>query len=80
MPYSLTTLERAVGPYPAGTVWADPDLDEAARLMREVVEDPEAARQRGRRGQQAVGERQSLDFYASHRGVRPDRFWEVFFE
>ena len=31
VPYSLTTLEEAVGPYPAGTVWADPDLQEAAR-------------------------------------------------
>ena len=61
VPYSLTTLGHAVGPYPAGTVWADPDLDEAARLMREVVDDPDAARERGQRGREALQSRQSLD-------------------
>ena len=61
VPYSLTTLGHAVGPYPAGTVWADPDLDEAARLMREVVDGPEAARERGRRGRDALESRQSLE-------------------
>ena len=40
VPYSLPSLDAAIGPYPAGTVWADPDLDEAARFMRQVVEDP----------------------------------------
>src|SRR3954463_11416251 len=61
VPYSLTALEQAVGPYPAGTVWADPDLDEAARLMRAVVDDPEAARERGSRGQQTIRDRQSIE-------------------
>ncbi|MDQ2911486.1 MAG: methyltransferase domain-containing protein [Actinomycetota bacterium] len=61
VPYTLTTLEQAVGPYPAGTVWADPDLDEAARLMREVVDDPERARERGQRGRDAIESRQSVD-------------------
>ena len=81
VPYSLTTLERAVGPYPAGTVWADPDLDEAARLMRAVVDDPDAARERGARGQQAIRERQSLERAAEFlrervpvlEGLRTDR-------
>ena len=61
VPYRLTTLDEPVGPYPAGTVWADPDLDEAARLLREVYEDPEAARARGRRGREAVRARQSIE-------------------
>ena len=34
VPFELATLDEAVGPYPAGTESADPDLDEAARLMR----------------------------------------------
>jgi glycosyltransferase involved in cell wall biosynthesis/SAM-dependent methyltransferase len=59
--YELTELERAVGPYPAGTVWAEPDLDVAAELMREVAEDPERARQRGELGRAAVAERQSVE-------------------
>ena len=65
VPYSLTSLEHAVGPYPAGTVWADPDLDEAARLLREVVDRPEEAHERGLRGRNAVETRQSLERAAS---------------
>jgi glycosyltransferase involved in cell wall biosynthesis/2-polyprenyl-3-methyl-5-hydroxy-6-metoxy-1,4-benzoquinol methylase len=61
VPYSLTSLGEAVGPYPAGTVWADPDLDEAARLMREVSEDPDGARKRGEAGRKAVEGRQSVE-------------------
>ena len=61
VPYSLTSLGEAVGPYPAGTVWADPDLDEAARLMREVSDDPERARERGEAGRRAVESRQSVE-------------------
>jgi len=61
VPYSLTSLGEAVGPYPAGTVWADPDLDEAARLLREVSDDPERARERGEAGRRAVESRQSVE-------------------
>ena len=39
-----STLERDYGPYMRGAVWADPDLDEAARLMRLVVEHPDEGR------------------------------------
>jgi glycosyltransferase involved in cell wall biosynthesis/SAM-dependent methyltransferase len=61
VPYSLTSLGEPVGPYPAGTVWADPDLDEAARLLREVSEDPDGARERGEAGRKAVESRQSVE-------------------
>ncbi len=37
-------------PYPARGIWADPDLDQAAALMREVFADPERARERGEAG------------------------------
>ena len=60
IPYSLTSLEHAVGPYPAGTVWADPDLEAAASVLREVFERPDAARERGEAGRAAVAERQSV--------------------
>ena len=65
IPYSLSSLDRGVGPYPAGTVWAEPDLDEAARFMQLVAEDPEQARERGRLGRKAVESKQSLDRAAS---------------
>ncbi len=65
VPYSLTSLDREIGPYPAGTVWAEPNLDEAARLMQLVVENPKQARERGSRGRKAVESKQSLDRAAS---------------
>jgi glycosyltransferase involved in cell wall biosynthesis/SAM-dependent methyltransferase len=61
VPYRLTSLDERVGPYPAGTIWADPDLDEAAKLMRQVFENREEAQQRGRRGREAVTQKQSLE-------------------
>jgi glycosyltransferase involved in cell wall biosynthesis/2-polyprenyl-3-methyl-5-hydroxy-6-metoxy-1,4-benzoquinol methylase len=61
VPYTLASLDEAVGPYPAGTVWAEPDLDEAARLLRHVVEEPADARRRGSLGKAALEERQSLE-------------------
>jgi len=41
-------------PYPPDGIWADPDLDQAAALMREVFEDPDAAGERGERARQDV--------------------------
>jgi len=52
--YRLTTIARDYGPYMRGASWADPDLDEAARLMRLVVEHPEQARERGRHAQYQI--------------------------
>ncbi len=46
-------------PYPADGVWADPDLDQAATLMRRVLADPGGARERGRRARREVIERHS---------------------
>jgi len=38
--FDLKPTEEAHGPYPAGTVWAEPRLDDAARQMRRVYDDP----------------------------------------
>jgi glycosyltransferase involved in cell wall biosynthesis len=54
--YRLVTLERDYGPYMRGASWADPDLDEAARLMRLVVEHPDAARTRGAQAERQIAE------------------------
>ncbi len=45
--YRTITLDRDFGPYMRGASWADPDLDEAANLMRLIVEHPEEGRARG---------------------------------
>jgi 2-polyprenyl-3-methyl-5-hydroxy-6-metoxy-1,4-benzoquinol methylase len=46
-------------PYPAGTVWADPDLEAAVQLMRYVYENPEEAEARGRLAREYMRERHS---------------------
>jgi glycosyltransferase involved in cell wall biosynthesis len=64
--YDLVRLERDYPPYTRGNVWADPDLDHAAELMRTVYENPDLAREVGQRAArdiwqylapQAVGDR-----------------------
>jgi len=44
--FRLVTLERDFGPYAAGERWADPDVQDAARWMRHVVDRPDEARRR----------------------------------
>jgi len=46
-------------PYPAQGTWADPDLDQAAALMREVLADPQGARRRAERARSEVIEHHS---------------------
>lgn len=45
--YQLQRVGPGQDPYPADGEWAGPDTDHAARLMREVAEDPLAAQRRG---------------------------------
>jgi hypothetical protein len=52
--HRLVALERPHGPYPPGSVWADPDLEHAARMMLEVVADPQRAAARGGTGHERV--------------------------
>jgi hypothetical protein len=48
--YRLVQIGEGNDPYPADGSWAEPDLDHAAALMREVVEHPEDAARRAERG------------------------------
>lgn len=52
--HSLVRLERDHSPYPAGAVWAEPDLDDAAEQMLRVLEDPDEAAARGAAGKARV--------------------------
>jgi hypothetical protein len=49
VPYSMVEIGSDAAPYPADKEWAEPDLDQAAALMREVFENPQAAAERGAR-------------------------------
>ena len=57
--YSLVEIEEDVGPYPAGAVWAEPDIEHAAELMRRVFVQREEAKEVGMRGQELVRRRLS---------------------
>jgi glycosyltransferase involved in cell wall biosynthesis len=56
--YELTTVASNVGPYRAGETWAEPDVEHAAWLMRQVVDDSSLAARRG----QAARRRMRRDF------------------
>lgn len=45
--HGWTTVGPGAHPYPRDAKWAEPDIDHAAKLMREVFDDPEAAAARG---------------------------------
>ncbi|HYD70561.1 glycosyltransferase [Azospirillum sp.] len=49
VPCTPVTLTEPDGYYPAGTVWAEPDLDAAARALRALFDDRVAARRMGER-------------------------------
>ena len=63
--YLVRHRETLVGPegenYPAHGTWAEPDLDHAAQLMREVWEHQDQARARGARAQREIAEHFSLE-------------------
>lgn len=52
--YKLISIEQDYGPYKRGFVWADPDLEHAAELMRFVYMNREAAKRVGKKARQEV--------------------------
>jgi glycosyltransferase involved in cell wall biosynthesis len=68
--FGLTPVPPGVANYPAGAFWADPDLDDAAEAMRAVVERPDEARERARRGQETIEASHNLDRTAEFIGNR----------
>ena len=50
----LVALERDYGPYPRGSRWADPDLDQAAMWMRQLVENVELRARMATRGHATI--------------------------
>ena len=52
--HKLVGVPTDTPPYPAGTPWAEPDLDEAARYMRDVFSNRETASAVAERGKQTI--------------------------
>ncbi len=62
--YERRASEIAHPPYPKGAVWAEPDLDHAAELMRHVVDHPEEAAATGARARAELERALSMEAYA----------------
>jgi len=54
VPYRLITIDRTHGPYRAGYHWAQPDLDSATDMMRQVEKDRDASRAVGAAAQRHI--------------------------
>ncbi|HEY5943482.1 MAG TPA: methyltransferase domain-containing protein [Solirubrobacterales bacterium] len=54
VPYELTEIGPDANPYPADEEWADPDIERAAAMMREVYANPEEAAARGQRAAEDI--------------------------
>lgn len=52
--YRPVEIEEDIGPYKKGSIWADPDVDHAAELMRYVYEHRETGQQVGRVASQDI--------------------------
>ena len=58
--YELVAIGEDAAPYPADGVWAQPDLEHAARLLRDVYDDQTASRARGERAAASIRETHSV--------------------
>ncbi len=56
VPYKVVSIDRAYGPYKAGYHWAQPDLDYASDLMREIEKCREAAGEKGLKARDRIRE------------------------
>jgi hypothetical protein len=83
VPYRLVEVPDEWWAYAPDAVWAEPDVEQAAELMRRVYEDPVNAHTRGEHGRREVEARFSvgraaervvhtLDASRSRRRLRPD--------
>jgi glycosyltransferase involved in cell wall biosynthesis len=52
--HDMVAIPPGCDPYPAGSVWAEPDLDDAAQLMRRVHDDPAGAAAVAARGRHDI--------------------------
>ena len=71
--FDLVQLDRDYGPYQMGETWANPSVEHAAELMRQVFIDGEAGRSRGEIGRRDIAANFSEDRIANLVGARLDR-------
>ncbi len=68
--YTLVELQRDLGPYRRGQVWAEPDVRSAAQAMRQVAQSPELRARLAMQGQQTVADELSPEALAPRVATR----------
>ena len=74
--YRLVTIPRDYGPYLEGFSWAEPDSDQASRMMRHVVDDRDESTARGRRAAADIGNLRSPDRTGALVRKRLESIWQ----
>jgi SAM-dependent methyltransferase len=59
--FDLVELDRDVGPYKTGGIWAEPDVEHASALMRHVYDRPDEASALGAAARHIIADRFSLE-------------------
>ncbi|WP_408896277.1 glycosyltransferase [Nocardioides sp. R1-1] len=75
VPYAKVSVPAGADPYPTTAQWAEPDLDEAARLMRHVRDNPAEASERGELAAKTIAEEFSNDALARAARARLEEVW-----
>ena len=75
VPASMTNVGLGAGGYPPHAEWAEPDLDAAARMMREVWENQEQAREKAARARDWVLDAFSVESAATRMRNRLEDVW-----
>ncbi len=70
-----TAVPEKAGPYRVGSIWADPDLEHAAHLMRTVFDDRDAARRLGVAARSRLLETHSLERCGAAMRRRLEEIW-----
>lgn len=71
----LAQVPPGCEPYPAGATWAEPRTDHAAALMRQVFDDPDEARARGKRAADDIAHRFSQESLGAAARTRLETIW-----
>jgi glycosyltransferase involved in cell wall biosynthesis len=71
--WTRTVVDRALGPYPAGTRWAEPDEEHAGEMLRRIVDDPEEAARRSAAGLTRIRAAYGVDTVGRGLAERLDR-------
>lgn len=66
VPYSTVKLHEPIGPYPAGTLWAEADISAAAETLRFIKEHPAEAKKKALAGAAYMKEHFSVEAVAKH--------------